>query len=69
MNLKRTRLKTKRKFHGMKLRSWRRFEPGVTAGLGLISPLGPGRIGADLRFQRGFSSWINPNLVWSILAI
>jgi len=40
--------------------SLRRFEPGVTAGLGFDFPLGPGRIGADLRFQRGFSSWINP---------
>ncbi len=40
--------------------SFRRFEPGVTAGLGFDFPLGPGRIGADFRFQRGFSSWINP---------
>ncbi|MEZ5030507.1 MAG: outer membrane beta-barrel protein [Saprospiraceae bacterium] len=40
--------------------SFRRFEPGVTAGLGWDMPLGPGRLGADFRFQRGFSSWINP---------
>jgi hypothetical protein len=40
--------------------SLRRFEPGITVGFGADYPLGPGRIGVDLRFQRGFSSLINP---------
>jgi hypothetical protein len=40
--------------------SFRRYEPGITAGLGVDFPAGPGRLGFDFRFQRGFSSWINP---------